>query len=217
VTDTFLRPPELYENPAKGYFIDMNEDRLVWTELGGREIFRCPVFSIRECTSRSPDNQVKAFTIMDAQDWAIVVPALDTPQGRRFVMVRQWRHGSRELSLEFPGGVIEPGEDVEAAALRELREETAYHAGKIQKIGEFSPNPAIMSNRVHFFLAEDLRDTGSQDLDDDEYVHVQMTKPADVFTGLGKAPFVHALMGTAMALYLQKTIPGPVDFLSELP
>jgi 8-oxo-dGTP pyrophosphatase MutT (NUDIX family) len=130
---------------------------------------------------------------------------VEGPEGKKFVMVRQWRHGVKEISLEFPGGVFEPGENAAEAAARELQEETAFKAGKIQKIGEFNPNPAIMSNRVHFFLAEDLQDTGKQDLDEDEYVEVELVSRGEVFRNLGKPPYIHALMGTAFALYLQKT------------
>jgi 8-oxo-dGTP pyrophosphatase MutT (NUDIX family) len=183
----------------------MENNRLEWREEGSREIFECKVFSIRESSSRSPDNELRKYTIMDAADWVIVIPVIDTPQGREFVMVRQWRHGTRELSLEFPGGVFEPGEDPATAAGRELLEETAYRAGKIEKIGEFGPNPAIMSNRVHFFLAEDLEYSGSQQLDEDEYIEVETMKAGEVLRGMGKPPFVHALMGSALSLYIRKT------------
>ena len=119
-------------------------------------------------------------------------------------MVRQWRHGARELSLEFPGGVFENGENAAAAAARELKEETGYSAGFIEKLGEFNPNPAIMSNLVHFFLARDLQPPEKQDLDDDEYVEVETLPWKEVLGGIGKAPYIHALMGTAMALYLKR-------------
>jgi len=180
------------------------KDRLVWQEEGRKTVFTCSVFNVEERVCRSPNDDLKTFTVLNAPDWAIVIPVLKTEQGGKFVMVRQWRHGAQELSLEFPGGVFEKGESAEIAAARELKEETGYSAGKIQKLGEFSPNPAIMSNRVHFFLATDLSSPTGQQLDEDEYVEVETHAIEEVLHNMGKPPYTHALMGTAMALYLQQ-------------
>jgi 8-oxo-dGTP pyrophosphatase MutT (NUDIX family) len=181
----------------------MENKHLIWHEESRREVYRSPVLSVRETTSRSPKGDSHIFTVIDAADWAIVVPIMETARGREFIMVRQWRHGSQELSLEFPGGVFEPGEDALLAAARELREETAYTPGSIRKIGEFSPNPAIMANRCHFFLAENLQPLEKQELDDDEYVDVEFVPVQEVFQGLGHPPYVHALMASAYSLYVQ--------------
>jgi len=177
---------------------------LVWQEEGRKTVFSCPIFSVSERLCRYNGSKVKTFSVLDTSDWAIVIPALETERGREFVMVRQWRHGARELSLEFPGGVFEKGEDGFQAATRELREETGFIAQKIEKLGVFNPNPAIMSNHVHFFLAEDLSPPGEQKLDEDEYVEVETIPWEEVLRGMGKPPYIHALMGTAMALYLAK-------------
>ena len=182
----------------------MNKKELTWKEENREKVFECRVFSIYESSCRSPHNELSTFTILDAADWAIVMPVLETAEGKKFVMVWQWRHGSQNMSLEFPGGVFEPGENPQDAAIRELREETGYRPGSIRKLGEFSPNPAIMSNKVHFFLAENLMNTGSQDLDADEFVTVELVSVEAVCKGMGKPPYVHALMGSALALYLQK-------------
>jgi 8-oxo-dGTP pyrophosphatase MutT (NUDIX family) len=181
----------------------MSSEHLIWREETRREVYRSRVLSVWDAVSCSPRGDAHVFTLIDAADWAIVVPVVVTERGPEFVMVRQWRHGSRELSLEFPGGVFEPGEDALEAAARELREETAYAPGSIRKIGEFSPNPAIMANRCHFFLAENLQPLGKQDLDEDEYVEVTLVPEREVFRGLGRPPYVHALMASAYSLYLQ--------------
>jgi len=178
------------------------KDRLVWKEESRRTVHTCPIFKVEELDCRSPDLDLKTYTVLKTSDWAIVVPVLDTERGKDFVMVRQWRHGAQELSLEFPGGVFEKGENAQAAAERELLEETGYRAGKIQKLGEFNPNPAIMSNKVHFFLAQDLSTVAGQNLDEDEYVEVETVAFEEALQGMGKPPFIHALMGTAIALYL---------------
>jgi 8-oxo-dGTP pyrophosphatase MutT (NUDIX family) len=182
----------------------MEINSLEWREEGSRPLFDCRIFSVRESICRSPENETRAFTVMDAADWVIVIPLIEREGEREFVMVRQWRHGSREMSLEFPGGVMEKGEEPPEAARRELREETAYQAEKLRKLGEFRPNPALMSNTVHIFLAEDLHHTGAQELDEDEYLEVSSAMPREVLRGMGKAPYVHALMGSALALYLRE-------------
>jgi 8-oxo-dGTP pyrophosphatase MutT (NUDIX family) len=182
----------------------MEASNLIWKEENRREMFRTPVFQVCEAECRSPEGKMGRFTVIDAPDWVIVVPVIETEAGRTFAMVRQWRHGSRELSVEFPGGVIERGESDRAGAMRELEEETAYRAGKLTKLGDMAPNPAIMSNRVHFYLAEELEPLASQDLDDDEFVDVELISAAEVMRGMGKPPYVHALTATALALYLTR-------------
>jgi 8-oxo-dGTP pyrophosphatase MutT (NUDIX family) len=179
----------------------MEYTNLIWTEESGKSVFKTKVFTVRENVCRSPSGKAGTYSVLKAADWAVVIPVRDSADGKKFVMVRQWRHGSRELSLEFPGGVFEPGENPEEAAARELEEETAYAAGKVTKLADMSPNPAIMGNRVHFFLAEDLRHVGSQRLDEDEYVAVELVPEQDVIRDMGKPPYVHALMAAALMLY----------------
>ena len=208
----------------------MDKPHLIWTEENRRQIIDCKIFSVWESFCKRPDAQKqqaqleqleqreqlgqselqskdavsRAFTIIEAADWANVIPVVDTPEGKKFLMVWQWRHGSKCLSLEFPGGVFEKGENPEEAASRELFEETGLKPAKIKKLGEFNPNPAIMSNTMHFFLAEDLAGEGRQKLDEDEFVETELVSIEEVIRGMGKPPFVHALMGTALMLYLQQ-------------
>ena len=192
----------------------MEKKHLVWEEEKREKVFDCSVFSVWKSYCRAPGNAAMqvanpqgasphGFTVIDAPDWVIVVPVMNSEKGKQFVMVWQWRFGTKSLSLEFPGGVLEPTENPEQAAARELTEETGYYPGKIKKIGEFCPNPAIMSNKVHFFLAEDLSGDGIQNLDKDEYVEAVLVNCDEVIKGMGKQPYIHALMGTALAMYLK--------------
>ena len=176
---------------------------LVWKEKKRETVFTSKVFSVTDRHCVGPNNQSRVFTVLDANDWVIIIPILKIKLKEKFVMVNQWRHGCQCLSLEFPGGVCESGENPTEAAARELLEETGYKPGKIIKLGELSPNPAIMSNKVHIYLAEDLFYTGAQQLDPDEFVQVEFVAIDNALKNIGKPPFNHALMASALALYWQ--------------
>ena len=99
---------------------------------------------------------------------------------------------------------MNPGEKPEEAALREMLEETGFTAKKIYHGATVSPNPAIMSNHCHFFIAEDLQDTRETHLDEDEYVTVERIPVQTVQERMGQPPFIHALMMAALFAYQQK-------------
>jgi hypothetical protein len=79
----------------------MEASHLIWTEESSREAYRSRVLTVRDSDCRSPEGALRTFTVIDCADWVIVVPVLESAAGRQFLMVRQWRHGSRELSLEI--------------------------------------------------------------------------------------------------------------------
>lgn len=160
----------------------------------------------------SPDGIENEYIVLDTFDWVITIPILDKNQAKDeygiqepcFLMVSQWRHGTKQLSTEFPGGVIDAGENPQDAAKRELLEETGYKSDNIIFLGTMSPNPAIFSNRVHFFAAKNLINTKQLDLDADEFVSTTAIPIAQVCAKMGQSPYTHALMGSALHLYTQQ-------------
>ena len=182
----------------------MSEKKLEWSLVDRKQVFKTPVFDIFEQKSCSPKNMEGNYVVLDAPDWVLVIPVLENPT--RFIMVKQWRHVTLSVSTEFPGGVIDPGEAPEAGARREVLEETGYEIGKLTHLGSFSPNPAIMSNTVHCFLAEELIPTGTQHLDPDEFVEYFTLPEEEVFEKMGSAEFPHGLMVAALQLYRQHKI-----------
>lgn len=149
------------------------------------------LFDITTVRSRSFDGQEGTFIKVTPPDWVVVIPRL--PNGK-YLMVRQYRHGSACLSDEFPAGVMDPHENPLEAALRELREETGYRAGKITKIGEINPNPAFMTNRSYTFFAEDLIFEGIQELDHDERIHFFEEEEEVIENSMGKGNYCSAIM-----------------------
>ena len=182
----------------------MKTKHLIWTEENRREEYRSRVFSIWETESRSPEGKKANFSLMDCLDWVIVVPVIEVEKKKHFVMVHQWRHGTQELSMEFPGGVLEEGENPETGARREFEEETAYKAEYFVKIGALRPNPAIMTNTIHIYLAEKLSPLERQSLDDDEFVDVKLIDERELIRNMGKAPYIHSLSAAALALYMTR-------------
>jgi ADP-ribose pyrophosphatase len=91
------------------------------------------------------------YVRLKAPDWVNVLPVtLDN----RVVLVRQPRVGSLSYVLETPGGVMDTSErDPTISAARELEEETGYVSQRFLPLGSINPNPAIMTNKCHFFLA----------------------------------------------------------------
>ena len=182
----------------KNYFSN-EDDKLIWKEGPSKELLKTVVCSVTSRHNISSDGIEGDYIIMNAPDWVIVVPE----KNDNFLMVKQWRHGEAALSVEFPGGVIDAGEDPEAAARRELEEETGCKAGKLTKLGSVNPNPALFSNHVHFYLAKDLQTVGKQKLDEDEFINCMELSKKEVLEGMGTEQFPHAMMGMALSLYIK--------------
>jgi 8-oxo-dGTP pyrophosphatase MutT (NUDIX family) len=121
------------------------------------------------------------------------VQTLAVTRERQLVFVRQFRHGTRTLSWEPSGGIVEAGENPVAAGVRELAEETGYRGANARAIGFCEPNPAIFNNRSHFVLVEDCALAGATAPDPNEELEVALFSPAEVEAMIRRGEIRHAL------------------------
>lgn len=146
-----------------------------------------------------PNGTVFEATALEFRTWAVV---LALTKNQEVVLVKQYRHGAQDVFWEFPGGVVDDGENPLAGARRELLEETGYTASNLIEVGKFYPNPALKTNLMYGYLAYDVEKTDIQKLDEAEDIEVHlipldeliaMTKRGEFLNGLQIAVLFHAL------------------------
>jgi len=172
-----------------------NESRpdLSWRRRSSEIIADCRVFRVRRDLSVSPHRDSEHdFFVLESSDWINIIPL--TAHGE-VVMIEQYRHGSEEVTLEIPGGMVDAGESPEAAAVREMLEETGYAAtGEVVSLGKVRPNPAIHNNWIHTFLARDVSLRHKPVIESTEHTIVRLVPLADIPRLISDGSINHALV-----------------------
>ena len=170
-----------------------------WKTVETEHLQDCAVFRVSRRLARHPrTGEDHAFFRIDAADWVNVVPV--TADGH-VVLIRQYRHGSGEITLEIPGGIVDPGESPAEAAARELVEETGYSAPAVTPIGRTNPNPALFGNRVHSFVARDARPVGPIRNEGTEETAVELVPLSELHGRLREGAIDHALVLAALYFF----------------
>lgn len=170
-----------------------------WQRLDTEMVYTCRVFSLRRDRSRSPrTGSDHDFFILDACDWVNVVP-LTTDE--RVVMVRQYRHGVGDFTLEIPGGMVD-AEDPSplVAARREMVEETGWDSDDLVELGAVHPNPAIQGNRLHTFVAHGVENRHETHFDTTEETEVELVPLGEIPRLVTSGTISHALVISAFYL-----------------
>lgn len=182
-----------------------DKTRLTWRTLEREKVYASPIFDIRKVRRESSDGREGDFIEIDAPKWATVIPWFRNEAGLPcFLMVRQYRHGSDSVTIEFPAGTVDRNEDPKDAALRELREETGcIPTGEVVEIGSVSPNPAFMNNRVWFYFIEGVERVGDQHLDAHEQLDILTIPVQEVLDSMGTEAYDNGIMMIAQAFFLR--------------
>ncbi len=164
----------------------------VWERLADAAIDHFRVFRVRRTRYRHPrDRREGEFVIIEANDWVNVLALTDDG---RMLMVRQFRFGIHDFTLEIPGGVIETGEEPVAAGLRELREETGYAGRSARLLAQIRPNPAIQGNVCHIVLVEGCERVGEPKLDPNEEIELSILPIDEVIARAERGEIKHSLV-----------------------
>ena len=170
---------------------------LEWTDISHSWLARLGIFDINLVRRRSAAGQKGRFVVVDTPDWITIVPFVRREPDIVYA-VRQFRHGSGRVTLEFPAGVAHRDEAPESAAGRELLEETGCRAGRLIHIGAVNPNPAFMNNRLHTFVALDLEKVQELDLDDLELLELEEVALDEVIEGAGTGEYDNGILLIAL-------------------
>ena len=164
------------------------------------------VFSLRTDRAVSPrTGKAHNFFILESSPWVNVIPL--TP-GEEVVLVRQYRHGIRAVTLEIPGGLVEDHDTPEAAAERELYEETGYQASEMIPLGSVHPNPAIQNNLCYTFVAKDVFPAGSQHQDEKEDIEILLRPLEQIPRLIREGEITHSLVLAAFYRFFMEYRPG---------
>lgn len=174
----------------------MSERTRPWILEDEEEILATPVFTLHRRSRRSAVTPTRRgdFYVMECPDWVNVIAMTDRDE---VVLVEQYRQGSDTVTLELPGGMMDPGESPLAAARRELQEETGYIGGEGALIGATHPNPALQANRCHTALLWGVKATGLQNLDPNEEIVVRRVALDLIPALISDGVITHALVVSA--------------------
>jgi 8-oxo-dGTP pyrophosphatase MutT (NUDIX family) len=175
-----------------------------WERLGGERLLETPYFNLRSDRLRLPDGSVKdPYYVLERPDAAITFPV--TEEGD-VVLVRQYRPPLERLELGLPAGLVEPGEKPEAAARRELAEETGYGGGEWEPLGSLASSPSLKDNWAYLFLARGVEETAPPDPDEHETIEVVRVPLGEVF-GLVRSGEIVSSSGVAAVMLALDRLP----------
>jgi ADP-ribose pyrophosphatase len=173
-----------------------------WERLGTEKLYETPYFVLRSDRLRLPGGAIKdPYYVVERPDAAIIFPL--TREGD-VVLVRQYRPPLQRMELGLPAGLVDEGEKPEAAARRELLEETGHSGGEWELLGSLASSPSLKDNWAYLFLARGVEETSAPDPDEHELVEVIKVSVEDLHALIRSGEIVSSSGVAAIMLALQR-------------
>jgi ADP-ribose pyrophosphatase len=184
----------------------MSDDHLIEHKVSQQELLRGNFLHAFRDTVRLPNQDLATREYVVHPGAVMVIPMLDTPEGLRLVLERQYRYPVGQVMIEFPAGKLDAGEDPWLCAQRELQEETGYTARQWARAGVLHPVIAYSTEVIEIWFAKDLS-LGERQLDAEEFLDVFTATPAQLMAWCQNGQVTDAKTLTG-ALWLQNTLSG---------
>ena len=179
----------------------MSEQNLTWKEIETEHLIQDEWLDFRKSTYRMPDGSVwSPFYTYSRKDYVVIVA---TDEEGRYICVRQFRQGLREVTTEFPAGGVEPSEGSDhtlETAIRELREETGYESDDWTFLMKIPANATISDNYAYLYQAKGCRPVTDQSLDATEFVEITTLTPGELEALIAQGGFQQAMHLLALKL-----------------
>ncbi|MDR1881563.1 MAG: NUDIX hydrolase [Prevotella sp.] len=176
-------------------------DDKAWKVLKSEYLFRKPWLTVRREHVQLPDgNEIQDYYLLDYPDWVNIIAVT---KDKKFVLVRQYRHGLGYTSMELCAGVAEKYDpSLLVSAQRELLEETGYGNGNWTKYTELSVNPGTHTNMTHCFLATDVEKVSEQNLEATEDISVHLLSTDELIELLKRDGIKQAVQAAPLWRYV---------------
>ena len=184
----------------------MTDAHLIERQVSQEELLRGNFLHAFRDTVRLPNQALATREYVVHPGAVMVIPLLETPEGLKLVLERQYRYPVGQVMIEFPAGKLDAGEDPWLCAQRELQEETGYTARQWARAGVLHPVIAYSTEVIEIWFAKDLS-LGARQLDAEEFLDVFTATPAQLMDWCrdGQVSDAKTLTG---ALWLQNTLSG---------
>ena len=194
----------------------MTDDKdLMWEEVSTEHIVQDEWIDFRKTAYRFPDGKIfEPFYTYSRRDYVVIVAS---DEDGKYLCVRQFRQGIREVTTEFPAGGIEradgkqygdrvptSSEDALAAAKRELSEETGYESDEWTHLITIPSNATIADNLAHIYLARNCKKMSGQNLDDMEFLNIKRYTANEIEEFISSGQFQQAIHILAWLLSVRR-------------